>query len=122
MEQLPLFVFATLRRGECNHHLLEDRYDGMTSAVLKNFVRVAPLMIERSPGNTVDGELYFLRLDAYTDTIAACDELEGVPKGGTAGPHYERVRVAVEVENEAVAAWAYVRPESDSQQNKAGTN
>jgi hypothetical protein len=73
MNQLPLFTFGTLCRGRRNHRLLEGRYERMLPAVLHDFRRLHPLMIVRSPGDEVDGELYFLRRDVYEATLAYLD-------------------------------------------------
>ena len=85
MERLPLFVFGTLRLGECNHHYLAGRYDRRVAAVLRDFVRTAPLRIDHAPGESVDGELYFLQLERYDETMRGCDDLEEIPIGSVIG-------------------------------------
>lgn len=110
-EQLPLFVFGTLRRGECNHRAyLAGKYTRMLPATLSGFQRIHPLMIVPSPGGAVDGELYFLRRESYTATLRHCDSLEGIPPGRTAGDEYRRIRVEVQTPEGPVTAWAYVQP------------
>ena len=110
---LPLFVFGTLCRGRRNYYLLEGRHERMLPAVLKDFRRLHPLMIVPSPGDEVDGELYFLRRDVHTETLADCDELEGIPRGATAGNRYCRRQVTVETAEGPRSAWAYVASETE---------
>lgn len=112
MEHLPLFVFGTLRRGQCNHHLLAGRYERMLPAGLRGFAKIELLMIAREDGESVDGELYFLRRDLFEETMAACDRLEGIPRGRDAGPEYRRLRVTVETAEGERVAWAYVHPDT----------
>ena len=112
MDQLPLFVFGTLRRGECNHHLLEGRYERILPARLRGFAKIELLMIAREDEACVEGELYFLRPDSYFETMRDCDHLEGIPPGREAGPEYRRMRVIVETAEGQRAAWAYVHPDT----------
>lgn len=112
MEHLPLFVFGTLRRGQRNHPLLEGRYERMLPARLRGFAKIELLMIAREDGESVDGELYFLRRDVFDEAMAGCDRLEGIPPGLDAGPEYRRMRVTVETAEGERAAWAYVHPDT----------
>ena len=107
----PLFVFGTLRRGECNHMLLDGHYDQMLPAKLNGYQHVHELMIRRSPGGTVAGEVFFLRDDVYTSTLADCDDLEGISPGQLRGKWYERREVVVETDLGSIRAWAYVEPD-----------
>ncbi len=111
MTQLPLFVFGTLRRGQANHHYLAGRYSRVRPAVLNDYARVEPLMIDRREGSEVNGELYEIPPEFYQATLAGCDALEGIPVGQTRGSWYERKVVQVEVAGEEIEAWAYVRPQ-----------
>lgn len=106
--QLPLFVFGTLRRGECNHHYLQNAYSRKLPARLTGFTRVRPLMIAPAENGVVLGELYFLRLEDYQRTLAECDALEGIPPGRTEGDVYRRIAVNVETAEGRFRAWAYV--------------
>lgn len=112
LERLPLFVFGTLRRGQGNHHYLFGRYERMIPARLRGFGRLHPLMIVRRDGDSVDGELYFLREDSRDHTMRGCDDLEGIPPGRDEGTDYRRMRVCVESAEGDVVAWAYVHPET----------
>lgn len=108
MNQLPLFTFGTLCRGRRNHVALAGSYARVLPAVLPGFARLHPLMIGRRDGKAVDGELFFIRAETYTDTLAACDRLEGIPPGDTVGKRYRRMQVTVETAEGRHAAWAYV--------------
>lgn len=114
MDELPLFVFGTLRGGQCNHHLLAGRYERMLPARLCGYEKLAPLMIAPRAGGVVRGELYFFRSNEYATALRRCDRLEGIPAGRTAGPEYRRIRVTVETAEGAFAAWAYVHPDSST--------
>ena len=70
MSQLPLFVFGTLRRGECNHGYLAGQFDQVQPARLLGFARIAPLMIARDLNSVVDGELFWLTAENYEATLA----------------------------------------------------
>jgi len=109
-EMLPLFAFGTLRRGEVNHHYLAGRYERVLTARLPDYANVGPLMIDRSPGSSVAGELFFLRVGTYAATMADCDELEGITPRMSRYASYERRRVRVLTHQGAFDAWAYVRP------------
>ena len=113
MRQLPLFVFGTLRRGECNHHYLAGAFDRMVPARLPGFARVEPLMIARKVDSVVDGELYFLTPATAARTLQGCDELEELPIGQLIGQEYRRVPVKTQTDNGDVIAWAYVRPDAE---------
>ena len=113
MQQLPLFVFGTLRRGECNHHYLAGAYDRMVPARLPGFARVEPLMIARQADSVVEGELYFLTPAIAVRTLQGCDELEELPVDQLIGREYRRVPVKTQTDDGDVIAWAYVRSDNE---------
>ncbi len=114
MSQLPLFVFGTLRRGECNHGYLAGNYDRVLPARLFGFARVAPLMIAREADSVVDGELYFLTPTIYETTLFGCDRLEELPSDGLIGHEYCRIAVRLQTELGEITAWAYARHDTAS--------
>ncbi len=113
VEQLPLFVYGTLRAGEYNHEYLAGRYARILSARLPDFDRVHPMMIVPHAGASVEGELYFLTPATYEGTLSACDALELIPPGETAGKYYRRGKVRVETAEGFITAWAYVHPSAE---------
>lgn len=104
----PLFVFGTLRRGRCNHRLLERRYLRMYRAKLPGYAKVAPLMIAPREGSHVAGEVYLIRPDLYRRVLLECDRLEGIPLGRTRGSEYTRVVETVETPLGEMECWVYV--------------
>jgi gamma-glutamylcyclotransferase (GGCT)/AIG2-like uncharacterized protein YtfP len=112
--QLPLFVFGTLRRGECNHHCISGDYDRWLPATLRDFNRVLTTHgfpgIVPSPGDEVAGEVFFIRRLVFTETLRRCDNLEDIPLGQLVGPYYRRAQVVVETTEGKLTAWAYVDP------------
>ena len=114
MPTLPLFVFGTLRRGECNHHYLARAYDRVLAARLLGFARVEPLMIARQSGSAVDGELFFLTDATYSATLRECDRLEELTPGSLIGHEYRRIAVRAQTGSGEFIAWAYARPDTES--------
>ena len=114
MSQLPLFVFGTLRRGECNHGYLAGAFDRVLPARLLGFARVAPLMIARDAESAVDGELFFLTPASYEATLSGCDRLEELPTGGLIGHEYRRIAVRAQTESGEFIAWAYACSDAES--------
>lgn len=114
MPTLPLFVFGTLRRGECNHHYLADGFDRVLPARLPGFARVEPLMIARQAGAAVEGELFFLKPADYDVVLSGCDGLEELTPGCLIGHEYRRIAVRVQTDAGEFVAWAYARPDADS--------
>lgn len=114
MLTLPLFVFGTLRRGECNHQYLAENYDQVLPATLRGFARIEPLMIDRQDGSSVDGELFFLTAATYSTTLYGCDRLEELPVGAMIGQEYRRIAVRVQTGAGEFVAWAYTHPAAES--------
>lgn len=110
-EFLPLFVFGTLRRGECNHHYLAGHYERMIPATLSGYARCAELMIRRESGGEVRGELCFIRETEFAEAMAGCDLLEGLSPGEVVGEEYQRIQVTVRTVEGEFVAWAYTEPE-----------
>lgn len=112
--QLPLFVFGTLRRGEANHHCLAGRYDRWLPATLNDFKRTQTPHgypgIVPAAGNSLAGELFFIRTDLFAQTLSRCDQLEDIPPGQLVGRYYRRAQVTVETAEGQFLAWAYVDP------------
>ena len=113
MSQLPLFVFGTLRQGECNHHYLVGAFDRVQPAKLRGFGRVETLMIAREASSVVAGELFDLTPSTYAQTLQGCDHLEEIPVGELVGQEYRRIPVRVQAASGETIAWAYVRFDMD---------
>ena len=117
-EPLPLFVYGTLRRSECNHdRYLGGRFDSVRTARLADHVRLVGshgyFVIRPEPGAEVWGELFFLATEISGETLAQCDQLEEIPAGRLRGDWYARQIVVVETDDSQHRAWAYVESGSN---------
>ena len=115
MDELPLFVFGTLRRGEENHHVLAGRFERVLVGRVPGFQRgIArhgfPAMFPAAFDDAVIGELFFLNSAQRIETLRRCDDLEDIPPGTLAGEYYCRAKVRVETSEGTILAWAYVDP------------
>jgi gamma-glutamylcyclotransferase (GGCT)/AIG2-like uncharacterized protein YtfP len=80
MDRLPVFVYGTLRRGQCNHRVIEASLDGVRDARLAGHVLYAsglPWIAPGDPASTVTGDLLLISPDRYADGLRALDRLEG---------------------------------------------
>jgi gamma-glutamylcyclotransferase (GGCT)/AIG2-like uncharacterized protein YtfP len=112
-ELLPLFVYGTLRRGECNHdRYLGGRFVSARIARLADHVRLLGshgyFVIRPEPGAEVSGELFFLAPAISRETLEQCDRLEEIPPGTLRGDWYTRQIVEVETDDSRHRAWAYL--------------
>ena len=105
---LPLFVYGTLRQGQCNHHYLHGKYSRRLIANLPGFHRVHPIMVMKHPTASVAGELDFIKPELYRMVMEACDVLEELHPGQTIGLDYRRLCLPVETTEGIIDAWAYV--------------
>ena len=99
-----VFVYGTLKRGQGNHRLLDNRSEFVADARIGNeFTAYSkgigyPFMAE-SPGAGCAGEVYRVN----DDVLANLDRLEGHPR------YYERkVRPVVCGDGTEVLAWVYL--------------
>ncbi len=105
---LPLFVYGTLMDPSVRARVLGARpHMTVRPARLAGFRRVVvpgfqyPVIATGAPSDRVDGQL----LGGLTsEDYAILDEYEDVGDG-----LYARVRVVVDMDDDTVAAWAYVR-------------
>jgi gamma-glutamylcyclotransferase (GGCT)/AIG2-like uncharacterized protein YtfP len=111
-EQLPFFVYGTLRPGHRNHarylgaHVLRCRPATLADTALHagpGFPYALP-----APGRTVLGELITVRPAAYPVVLATLDQLEECLPGGDGLYVREPRTVTLPATGEAVAAWVYL--------------
>lgn len=98
-----VFVYGTLRKGHCNHHLLKDAHfygigmtEGLYAMYLKNGYPYVTSTEYRYP---IVGELFAVD----DDTLGVLDKFEGHPR------HYERRESPVRAGAEPYVAWIYFR-------------
>lgn len=113
-EQVPVFVYGTLRPGEYNHDRAERYLTAAVPAVLADhalYVAGLPLVVPQ-PGGRVVGDLLKLDPGRYGAAIRDLDRLEGYREG--ARPEqclYVRTRVTVSVDGpvpQTRPAWVYL--------------
>jgi gamma-glutamylcyclotransferase (GGCT)/AIG2-like uncharacterized protein YtfP len=115
MEQLPVFVYGTLRAGELNHRrLVAGRTTREVSATLpdhKMYASDYPCVTDDPEGGRVTGDLLFIRPEIYEVVLAQLDELEQYDPAAD-DPWYRRVKRTAEYADAAgntrrVEAWVY---------------
>ena len=78
-DQLPLFVYGTLRRGQENYWLMRGNTVSEVSATIEQMalysLRAYPMMVEGE--GTVCGELITFHPRVYSRLLADLDQLEG---------------------------------------------
>ncbi|GHF06033.1 gamma-glutamylcyclotransferase [Streptomyces morookaense] len=111
--QLPVFVYGTLRPGQCNHDLfLRGRTTAVRPARLHGAVLYEgpgyPYAVA-DPAGDVLGEIITLAPADYRHVLAALDVLENHMPGDPASL-YDRVEREVRLtgSGEAVRAWVYL--------------
>jgi gamma-glutamylcyclotransferase (GGCT)/AIG2-like uncharacterized protein YtfP len=108
-EQLPLFVYGTLRHGQENYSLLRGNTVAEIPAVIERMalysLRAYPMILEGE--SVVHGELMTLHPRIYSRLIADLDQLEGYRPGRES--RFERVVRCVKTDSGGeVKAWVYV--------------
>lgn len=98
-----VFVYGTLRKGHCNHHLLKDAHFygiGSTETLCAMYLKNGyPYITSTESRYPIVGELF----SVDDDTLVALDRFEGHPR------HYERREQPVIVGDERYMAWIYFR-------------
>lgn len=113
-ENLPVFVYGTLRRGEKNYpRYLRGRTLREVPARVAGTLYLAaeggyPYLLAKGDGGTVVGELMYLDPACYGETLRSLDLLEEYDSAAEAESVYLRRRGTVMVEGEGPAsAWIY---------------
>lgn len=112
-EELPFFVYGTLRPGEVNHDLfLRGRTAAEEPARLPDAALYEgpgyPYAVDR-PGSAVAGELITPAPGAHGELLVALDLLEEYEGPGSPGNIYDRLaRDALRPDGTPVRAWVYL--------------
>jgi gamma-glutamylcyclotransferase (GGCT)/AIG2-like uncharacterized protein YtfP len=113
-EQLPFFVYGTLRCGEVNHFLLEGKTLSQQPAYADGLHLYSlgwyPLVLTASEGyNRVIGEVMTIKPELYDHTVQILDQLEAYFPADPAKSDYLRVPYPVTLQTgEPVRAWIYL--------------
>ena len=110
-QQLPVFVYGTLRPGEGNHHCVAAAMTAASAALLEDhalYVSGLPWVVPQ-PGGRVVGDLIDIAPARYAATLARLDRLEGYRPGSPDGL-YVRVQVVVRLDGstDSRRAWVYL--------------
>src|SRR5215213_591860 len=111
LEQLPLFTYGTLRRGQENYALLRGNTLNEIPATLEGVALYSlyayPMIVE---GNSVvHGELLTLHPRLYSRVLGDLDQLEGFQPDAADGSRFRRIERHVKTDNGVtVLAWVYV--------------
>jgi gamma-glutamylcyclotransferase (GGCT)/AIG2-like uncharacterized protein YtfP len=109
VDQLPLFVYGTLRRGQENYSLLRGNTLAELPAFLEGMalysLRSYPMIVEGE--SVVRGELLTLHPRVYIRLLADLDQLEGYIPGQPS--RFQRMERCIQTENGTrMLAWVYV--------------
>lgn len=98
---MKLFTYGTLQRGQHNHGFLKGaKYlgKGSTGPGFRLVMKGLPYLLEDPDGEGCYGEIY----EITNLQLKRIDFLEGHPDW------YERKKISVFVDGDAVEAWAYI--------------
>src|SRR5258706_12548550 len=96
LEQLPLFTYGTLRRGQENYALLRGNTLNEISATLEGVALYSlyayPMIVEGDSSDSgVHGELLTLHPRLYSRVLGDLDQLEGFRPDAPDGSRFRRV-------------------------------
>jgi gamma-glutamylcyclotransferase (GGCT)/AIG2-like uncharacterized protein YtfP len=109
MQYLPLFVYGTLRRGfgNYNNYLRGKVADIVPGTIKGEMFDVGAFPAVVCGEYTVVGELMYIDLADYVDTMKNCDILEGYNPDADFNM-YERQIIEVNTEDGIKHAWVYI--------------
>ena len=109
MEQLPIFVYGTLRNGYGNYnHYLRDRTEKeVLGAIRGTMYDVGAFPAVVCGDGRVIGELMHIKPADYVNTMRNCDQLEGYYADADYGM-YVRQKIDVVTVKGMVQAWIYI--------------
>lgn len=116
VEELPFFVYGTLRVGQGNYlRLVAGKTTRAIPAVLPNhrmYAGIYPCITDDAAGGQVVGDLLYIQPERYAEVLAALDDLEQYDPDEE-DPWYIRVQRTVEHTDASgqthhIAAWVYL--------------
>jgi gamma-glutamylcyclotransferase (GGCT)/AIG2-like uncharacterized protein YtfP len=110
MEYLPLFVYGSLREGFANYnHYLRGKVVDIVPGVIKGQmydVGAFPAVV--CGKGTVHGELMYINLADYVNTMRKCDGLEGYNPDSDYNLYCRKNIVVKAKDGTYVKAWVYI--------------
>lgn len=114
---LPFFVYGTLRNGQDNYpRHLDGRTEDEATGVVDGYRMLGyedgfPFALDGEPGETITGEVMWIKPEQYETVLASMDRLEGYnPERENRSKNlYTREVVTVLLDDgSSVQAWMYV--------------
>lgn len=112
-DNLPFFVYGTLRNGEGNYYgRLVGRTTREALGSVNGFLMLGrrsafPFALPASDDYTITGEVMWIEPELYDDVMKSMDDLEGYAPGREWNM-YNRKIATVDTANGPVKAWIYV--------------
>ena len=98
IEPLPIFVYGTLKRGQCRERCWPRRPVRVEGAVARGrLYDLGPYPAMVAGDDLIRGELWHLRPEDMEETLQRLDAVEGCVEG--TGDQYERVVIECQDEN-----------------------
>ena len=112
-EQIPFFVYGTLRRGFGNYNaILAGNTDREVAALADGVIYPVghyggfPCLMEED--GTVVGELMYIKPDRYDEMLQRMDRLEGYRENSPKNSMYIRKQKTARTNDGLIDAWVYV--------------
>jgi gamma-glutamylcyclotransferase (GGCT)/AIG2-like uncharacterized protein YtfP len=108
LEHLPIFVYGTLKRGQCREPLWPHRPLEIREATLRAALYDLGPYPAIGPGDDlIAGELWFLRADHIEKTLRVLDRVEGFNQAGKTNWYERQIVECRDAHGEVHRAYTY---------------